>query len=134
MHNHTFKKKPMILKTDIGYESLLFTTNLNIPSNSILKNVIIKSNILIEIWWVSHRYIVSMLKLYPFQYILVKFPLSVILIALTFCSFPHYINILWWVFMLHIKDEIRFFRFTVLCIRYDFCFSLALTGDQIIFL
>lgn len=36
--------------------------------------------------------------------------------------------------MLHIKDEIRFFRFTVLYIICDFCFSVALTGDQIIFL
>jgi len=35
--------------------------------------------------------------------------------------------------MLHIKGQIRFLRFTVLCIIYDFCFSVAITGGEIIF-
>jgi len=57
----------MILKTDIGYESLLFTTNLNIPSNSILNKVILKSIMQIEIQWVSHRVLYQESNCIPFS-------------------------------------------------------------------
>lgn len=33
--------------------------------------------------------------------------------------------------MLHVKDQIRYLRLTVLYILYDFCFSISLTDDVI---